>query len=289
MRTITLSDHTKTMAERAAQSRETSYQQQVHAYEGAMSARIQKVRERKGRLQDAWRARQWLRVIQHVVVLCAFPLPSVPPVPKMEAVSHEERRWTSGGEGEDLVAKYLERYLHDDWTLISGYVNNRGEIDKLLVGPSGVFAIEVKYLNGRISCTPNGWWRDKYDNYGNLVNSAIPIADKGGRSPSRQVNEAADQLQKFLDRNLGPGRVRRAVLLSHEKSTIERLDDTSVELICRLMDLDVKGFVGTSQDLSPEGVAKVVKLIEQDHAYYASGLASRGSRKPRPPQFAKAA
>lgn len=44
---------------------------------------------------------------------------------------------------------------------ISGYTNQKGEIDQILVGPNGVICIEVKYMNGYISCVGDAWSRDK--------------------------------------------------------------------------------------------------------------------------------
>jgi nuclease-like protein len=44
----------------------------------------------------------------------------------------------AGADGERLVAAGLGRVLDDDWTLIRGYRNRRGEIDHLLLGPRGL-------------------------------------------------------------------------------------------------------------------------------------------------------
>ena len=53
----------------------------------------------------------------------------------------------AGIEGEQLVASGLGRVLDDEWTLIRGYRNRRGEIDHLLLGPRGLIAIEGKHRN----------------------------------------------------------------------------------------------------------------------------------------------
>jgi hypothetical protein len=42
----------------------------------------------------------------------------------------------AGIAGEDLIAAQLGQALGDDWTLLRGYRNRRGEIDDLLLGPS---------------------------------------------------------------------------------------------------------------------------------------------------------
>jgi len=64
--------------------------------------------------------------------------------------------------------------------LISGYHNPGGEVDQLLVGPSGVLAVEIKFINGKVFCDGDSCWRDKYDKYGNLVQESVPISDRRG-------------------------------------------------------------------------------------------------------------
>ena len=111
----------------------------------------------------------------------------------------------AGIAGEQLVATELGRALDDDWTLLRGYRNRRGEIDQLLLGPRGLFAIEVKNLNATVHVDGDRWRADKYDNYGNLVEQR-PVADRMGRSPSVQLNEPADDLERFLARARPAGR-----------------------------------------------------------------------------------
>ena len=126
----------------------------------------------------------------------------------MPAAGHPtdlEEKIMAGIAGEQLVATELGRALDDDWTLLRGYRNRRGEIDQLLLGPRGLFAIEVKNLNATVHVDGDRWRADKYDNYGNLVEQR-PIADRMGRSPSVQLNEPADDLERFLARARPAGR-----------------------------------------------------------------------------------
>ena len=109
-----------------------------------------------------------------------------------------ESIWRAGKEGEDRVAAALGGVLVDDWTMFRGYRNPGGEIDQVLVGPSGVVAIEVKYVNGKAHIEGDRWTLDRYDNYGNLVERGVPMTDGGGRSPSAQLNAAASRLEWFL-------------------------------------------------------------------------------------------
>ena len=62
----------------------------------------------------------------------------------------------SGSEGEQLVQTKLSA-LSNDFVLFCGYKNRNGEIDQVLVGPHGIICIEVKHVNGRISCNGDSW------------------------------------------------------------------------------------------------------------------------------------
>ena len=111
--------------------------------------------------------------------------------------SGTEERIRAGIAGERLVAAELGQALGDDWTLLTGYRNRRGQIDHLLLGPGGLFAIEVKNINATMHVDGDRWRADKYDNYGNLVEQRL-VADRRGRSPSEQLSEPAADLERFL-------------------------------------------------------------------------------------------
>ena len=63
----------------------------------------------------------------------------------------------AGIEGKQLVARGFGRVLNDEWTLIRGYRNRRGEIDHLLLGPRGLAAIEGKHRNALVHCDGDHW------------------------------------------------------------------------------------------------------------------------------------
>ena len=130
-----------------------------------------------------------------------------------------EEKIRAGIAGEQLVATELGRALDDDWTLLRGYRNRRGEIDHLLLGPKGLFAIEVKNINATVSIDGDRWRADKYDNYGNLVEQR-EVADRTGRSPSEQLNEPAGELERFLHERGQRVTVQRVVVLTHRRSRV---------------------------------------------------------------------
>ena len=204
-------------------------------------------------------------VVHYHDFICTFFGPSVPlpaPTGRAEAV------WNAGSRGEQLVKNRLAA-LSDEFTLISGYKNQRGEIDQVLVGPNGVICIEVKYLNGKISCIGDAWWRDKYDQYGNLVEGNVPIQDKGGRGPSAQVNASADKLQDFLRQRLGIQRVYRAVVFSHESSVLVSIKAPTVDVVTDLKTFAIGQLIKElAQNAAPLHVGEVVSLIQRDHAFH---------------------
>jgi hypothetical protein len=60
-------------------------------------------------------------------------------------------RWLQGAQGEELVGEILERLQADGWHVTHDVSLGRGNIDHVLVGPAGIFAIETKSHRGRIS------------------------------------------------------------------------------------------------------------------------------------------
>jgi membrane protein implicated in regulation of membrane protease activity len=66
-----------------------------------------------------------------------------------------------GLSGERRTGEVLARELPPEYVLINGLKLPRaaGDIDHLVIGPTGVFLIETKTMAGRIVCQPDGTWR----------------------------------------------------------------------------------------------------------------------------------
>jgi hypothetical protein len=60
-------------------------------------------------------------------------------------------RWLRGAQGEELVGEILDGLRTDGWHVTHDVSFGRGNIDHVLVGPAGIFAIETKSHRGRIS------------------------------------------------------------------------------------------------------------------------------------------
>ena len=193
-----------------------------------------------------------------------------PSRPPREEATDEEQKWQAGNEGERRVVDHLSGLLGDEWTLISGYRGPGGEVDQILVGPRGVCALETKYLNGTVFVSGDEWVLDKYDNYGNRVESGRPIEDRRGRSPSEQLNGAVRPLERFLARRGLVKRIGRAVVLTHDRSRVGRVERMTVDQVRTLAALDVdRLFSLRSPRLDPESAEKVVRRIRGDHEFHA--------------------
>lgn len=281
MHVVTLSDHASEQASQAGAQREAEFQEARGRYNAALTARTQQAANLAALRRQAWDERRyvlwmvrWLPCIMHGMK----PQPAHP-VPR--AASRDEIVWNTGREGEQKVLDRLARLLDQRWTLICGFRNAKGEVDQLLVGPAGIVAIEIKYVNGRVSCDGERWTRDKFDRYGNLVERDVPIADKRGRGPSAQVNDVADMLERQLKkRGLHVPRIVRAVILSHDRADIGYLRNATVDIVSTLSEWNIGALNGTAV-LAADRVQGLVDAICREHASFSPRAGRPGPARAR--------
>jgi hypothetical protein len=163
----------------------------------------------------------------------------------------------------------LDRALDDGWALFKGYRNPAGEIDYLLIGPRGLFAIEVKHVNGAFRIAPEQWLYRRSDGYGNEVGDVTLLADRGGRPPQVQLAEPLEQLARFLAKRGQPVPWRSVVLLNHPRAKVlSCADGLGTDILTssrQLLDLvrSADGDVGSGQ------IGEIGRLIERDHRFQA--------------------
>jgi hypothetical protein len=122
---------------------------------------------------------------------------------------------------------FLDSLLGDDWMLICGYQNSAGRIDQLLVGAHGVVAMTSLYLDAVVHCHGDKWRAEQFDHRTGKRIGEIHLHDDVGRSPSAQLNQAADTLEQFLRSSGVEINALRVVLLDHPRSRMpERLQQT---------------------------------------------------------------
>lgn len=286
MKQIILLDHAATQGQRAAERREADFDAANKRYAAAIAARVQKASDLRERSRSEFQKHRYFSWLLSFFPRIAHSRSARPKAPRPKLVGRDEAVWNAGRDGEQRVADVLARFLSDDWSLLSGYRNKGGEVDQILVGPKGILALEIKFINGKVYCDGDKWWRDKYDRYGNLVETGLPIADKGGRGPSVQVNAAADRLQEFLAKRTSIREINRAVIFSHDGSELRKVSNQTVHLVATLDYLNVGVIEGVvSGGLSGVSVERVVELIRKDHAFHAQprkraqGIRSSNQRK----------
>ena len=273
MKTIVLSDHIGDRRKALAEERDREYDAALQSYKDAVKRHEQELSRREQALVEAFRQRQVWRTILGFFSYVCFLFDTGPRAPALvrrrtRLRTREETLLEVGREGEQRVAALLGRMLGDEWMLLTGYCNPRGEIDQILVGPLGVFALEIKNLSGQIHCQGDVWWRDKYDSRGRIVQTNLPVTDRTGRGPSVQVNTAADCLQQFLNRTLTI-RIVRAVIFAHDRSRMGTISNQTVEYIAPLDEATIKDMLTiVKSPLDATQASSVVALIERDHKFH---------------------
>lgn len=173
------------------------------------------------------------------------------------------RQQAAGVEGEDALVRALS-VLSDDWTMLRGYRNRRGETDSVLVGPRGVWAVEVKRRRVRLYVVDDRWWFERTDRRGKLVGTAWAV-DGGGRTWGRQVGDVAGDLAARLARDGCPVRVHTAVVLMHERAVVARCERPDVDLVSARPDRLLAAIHARPVTLGRGDRAAVTDLIRRDH------------------------
>lgn len=186
----------------------------------------------------------------------------------LEELSVEEAKIRSGLEGEHLLDAFLKSRLDDKWVIVSGYRAHKGEIDRILIGPGGIYAFEVKHLSGIVSCHGDLWWRDLTDRRGRVVKQGVPIEDNAGRSPSEQINDAVNALERLLKKNGYQVSIVRGVVLTHPRAVIGRLDRITVDFCFTLATLPLDSLLRVGTPLTPEQVRKIATSIRRHHEWF---------------------
>ncbi len=267
MKRLTLSDHTADQTRHGQQQRQDDYALRMNAYESATESKRAMIEAAKSSAMVAWGDRRLLASSGYWLQSIWRSLWGWPKKPYMHAPSEAERIWTVGGEGEERVASLMAQQLGDDWTLVSGYRNALGEIDQILVGPQGLFTVEIKTVNGVVNIEGDHWLLDKYDKYGNLKERGRAIADRGGRSPSRQLNEPTDRLVQFLGKTLPTIRACRVVILAHARSRLARVSNPTVMPVVLSQLSLAELFRNYGSPLTTQDQSQAIELIQRDHVH----------------------
>lgn len=263
MRLIVLSDHAGDML---AKSRQAAQARVDERYRRDLAAYQRHVGEARKKRDQARASRSLLAWLRWGLTAFLRARRRAPRPPAQVALTDDEGAREGGVRGEREAAEVLGRKLGDDWVLIKGYRNARGEIDYLLLGPGGLFAIEVKYVNGTFTITRGRWSFVKFDRYGNAVEEGV-VEDHGRRQrpPHIQLTEPAELLERFLKERGQPVRLQRIVLLNHPNARIARCDGhLGVQVLTSTDRLALLALAGDAK-VGAARLAEIEQLIKRDH------------------------
>jgi hypothetical protein len=267
MRFVPLSDHPGEMLAEARRVREAAGGVAGERYRRELAAREARIAEARERRHKARAERDLLSGLRWGLIAWWRRLAARPRRPAALVPSHGEEAIQGGIKGEREVADVLRGALSDAWTLIKGYRNRRGEIDYVLLGPGGMFAIEVKYVNGTFAVTRERWRYVRYDNYGNQVGEGL-LQDARRRPPNVQLAEPLAALEQFLASRGHSVRMRPVVLLNHPKAKVSTLaPDVGAEVITSTAQLRDLARSAQAQ-FDARKLGEVERLIVRDHHFH---------------------
>ena len=133
--------------------------------------------------------------------------------------------WGIGAKGEETVERHLER-LGGSYRVIHDVVlpNMRGNIDHVVLGANGVFAIETKNHNGFITCSGDSWEQRKVGRGGTPYYGRIGC-------PSKQVKMYAVLLRDFVRDRLGMNLYVNCAVVFTNRSAVLRIDNPTVAVL----------------------------------------------------------
>jgi hypothetical protein len=197
----------------------------------------------------------------------------------MSYASIEEQKAIAGHVGEQRLDGYLRQHLDRRYTIIVGYHGKHGEIDRIVVGPLGIMAFEIKSHRGVIYASGKRWEMGKLDRYGREVErKPMDVV------PDAQLNRALGWIERWLARNGIERKVGRAILFSSPDARIGHINGIQVPLVLTLRGIERLGvdriFAMTGQkEIDAETCKRIVQLIVRDHEYCARQAESRGERR----------
>lgn len=101
----------------------------------------------------------------------------------------ERDHYAAGRQGEERAAELLRQRLSDQWTLFRNVLlpDGKGDIDAVLMGPTGIFVLEVKAYSGYTRNIGQYWQRKAFGVWGTTRHN-----------PTRQVRSNALRLHGYL-------------------------------------------------------------------------------------------
>ncbi len=276
LRVLVLSEHLKELRNSMSDQRHKNFSKRHHDYLKTQNDRAKTLDRAMEEFAGESFSLSKLKKGLSLAKVFASQIGTGPEMPDLESASDEERVICAGLEGEAKIQNIIAKAFDGKSLLLCGLMSGYGEVDFVLIGPSGVTAIEVKRKNGIVSCDGDRWWYDKLDNSGKMVESNVAFADSRGRSPSVQLNEIADSLERALGAKDIQIKVRRVVVLADKKSKIGRLKNVTVDdvVIAEVLGEKLHGS-GTTAHISSKQVEKTARELQALHERFTAKRKAR--------------
>lgn len=144
---------------------------------------------------------------------------------------YRQNIYLQGFQGERLLREVLRKNLSDDYTAYYGVpIANIGDIDCVLVGPKGVFTIEVKHHKGQIQYTADGWRQIKIGQKGTAYLGNLS-------NPGGQALTSMRKFKEFLASNGVNIWIQPILVFTHPETQLFIEKDTSPLIVCKVEQL----------------------------------------------------
>jgi len=197
------------------------------------------------------------------------------------ALDRQNEQLLAGQHGEEGMLEALRRELTDEWVCFAGYRNGKGETDLLVVGPNGVWTIEVKYRGVTLHTDGEQWTFEKFDRYGNLVDSGH-AADQTGRSWGRQASDPAEALRSWFERNNYHPSVRSAVVIIHDRAELGQIQQPGVDFLTTRPSELIGAITKGKASINHSDQAAMEALVRRDHRFHTDRRRQRADKANQP-------
>ena len=200
MRVEVLSDHLARVQHQEEAARRVRNAQRLSNYNAALCVARRPLTEAAKDLDAAWHQSRYHAVPGWAARWIWRWLNEIrPQAPHYEVAGIADARRAAGMRGEARVIEALGAELDDGWLALRGFWTPwSNEVDIVLVGPSGVYCIEVKSYVGLIRVNGDRWTRTFLDGNGRPKSAEELMVDGTGRSPSQQVRRASGPVRRAI-------------------------------------------------------------------------------------------
>ncbi len=193
----------------------------------------------------------------------------------------EWARLAKGHAGQQVLPDRYRVALSSDWFLYNGVVTEKGEIDHVLGGPTGLWAIEVKNERVLLDIDGDVWQKTRLSQQGRTQETEA-ATDRTGRNWGREVAEPAKALADDLAGS-HPIEVNTAVVIVDPDARVVRVEQPGVDLVTTdLEELD-RTISGTESLLDgPTREAIGARIVAHHKASVRAKQARRARRQDEP-------